>query len=117
RYRTTYQDLSVPVDGFSMQVRRTYDNTDKNQGDFGVGWRLELADIRVISNRVLGAGGWTVHSVSCGFFFCWSATNPSARYVTVTYADGRSEIFDFTPGLGRSVFVNVAAAVTPRPGT
>jgi hypothetical protein len=28
RYVTTYQDLNVPVNGFQMQVRRSYDSID-----------------------------------------------------------------------------------------
>ena len=59
RYVTTYQDLNVPVNGFQMQVRRTYDSIDKRVGDFGVGWKVELVNFRTSTNRALGAGGWT----------------------------------------------------------
>jgi RHS repeat-associated protein len=120
RYVTTYQDLSVPVNGFQMQVRRTYDSIDKSVGDFGVGWHVSVSNFRTTSNRQLGAGGWTEYASRC-FILCDYAFKTSvAHYVTVTFPDGHQEVFDFTP-TGPSLtlfdFAQATTAFTARPGT
>jgi uncharacterized repeat protein (TIGR01451 family) len=64
RYVSTYQDLSLPVNGLPVAVQRIYDSYDTAAGDFGVGWRLGLSDFTVSANRELGAGGWTEYATS-----------------------------------------------------
>jgi RHS repeat-associated protein/uncharacterized repeat protein (TIGR01451 family) len=117
RYVVSYQDLSVAVAGVPMQVRRTYDSFDKAKGDFGVGWRLELANLRVSVNRPLGLSGWTRQAINCGFIFCqlrYSSTVP--HFATVTWPDGHQEIFDFQPQDGSTFFAPLTAAgFKPRP--
>ena len=118
RYVTTYQDLSVPVNGFQMEVRRTYDSIDKHVGDFGVGWHVDLVNFRTTTNRQLGAGGWTQYNTLCGLGLCLTAFKTSApHFVTVVFPDGHSELFDFTPTGGSNVFLGGGAAFTARPGT
>ncbi|HEV2218112.1 MAG TPA: RHS repeat-associated core domain-containing protein [Candidatus Dormibacteraeota bacterium] len=105
RYTTSFQDLAVPVDGFTMQVQRSYDSTDASSGDFGVGWRLSVANFRVSSNHTLGAGGWTQFNSSCVFGLCFTAFKNSApRLVTVVFPNGHSEVFDFSPTGGTNLF-------------
>jgi RHS repeat-associated protein len=119
RYTTTYQDLVVPVNGFQMAVRRVYDSIDRQSGDFGVGWHLELSNFRVSANRELGAGGWSEYPTSCIFGLCfWAFKTSSPHYVTVTWPGGRQEVFDFTPSGGAAVFYSEgSAAFTARAGT
>jgi RHS repeat-associated protein len=118
RYITTYQDLSVPVNGFQMEVRRVYDSIDKHTGDFGVGWHVDLANFRVSTNRQLGAGGWSQYNSFCGVGLCLTAFKTSApHFVMVVFPDGHSEIFDFTPTGGTNIFLGGGAAFTARPGT
>jgi RHS repeat-associated protein len=115
RYTTTYQDLSVPVGGFQMEVRRTYDSIDKSAGDFGVGWKVNIANFRVASNRILGAGGWTQYNSSCTLGLCFTAFKNSAqRFVTVTFPDQHTEVFDFTPGGGTNIFWSCTPHFTAR---
>jgi len=118
RYVTSYQDLSVPVDGFQMQVQRTYDSIDKGAGDFGIGWHVDLVNFRVSANRQLGAGGWTEYPTSCIFGLCFYAFKASApHYVTVTFPNQHQEIFDFTPKGGAGLlYWQGSAAFTARPG-
>jgi RHS repeat-associated protein len=117
RYTTTYQDLSVPVNGFQMQVRRVYDSIDKRVGDFGVGWHVEVSSLHVSTNRALGAGGWSQYYTVC-FFICHTGYKTSVpHYVTVTFPDNHQEVFDFTPGGGESLFNTATPAFTARPGT
>jgi RHS repeat-associated protein len=118
RYVTTYQDLSVPVNGFQMEVRRVYDSIDKHTGDFGVGWHVDLANFRVSTNRQLGAGGWTQYNSFCFIGLCLTAFKTSApHFVTVEFPDGHSDVFDFTPTGGTNVFLGGGAAFTARQGT
>jgi RHS repeat-associated protein/uncharacterized repeat protein (TIGR01451 family) len=119
RYITTYQDLAVGVAGLPMQVLRKYDSFDKSVGDFGVGWTLELANFRVMTNGPLGQGGWRMFGCGPGFIFvplCFESSRP--HYVTVTWPDGRVEMFDLTPAKG-STFLSglTSAAFTAKPRT
>ncbi len=119
RYRVTYQDLAVPVGGIPIGVQRTYDTLDRNQrGDFGHGWTLDVADFKAQANRPLGEGGWERYACGSGFIFvplCYRTTRP--HYVTVTWPDGRTETFDFTPrGLNTFFPIGAIPAYTPRPG-
>lgn len=105
RYITRFTDMSVPVSGLQMQVNRTYDSTDMSNGDFGVGWRVGLANFRVSSNRLLGGGGWTMYNKSCTLGLCFTAyRNTGRRFVTVVFPDQHTEIFDFVPGGGSNLF-------------
>ena len=116
RYTTTYQDLAVPVGGFQMEVRRTYDSIDPSNGDFGVGWRMSVSNFRTAPNRVLGAAGWVQYNKSCTLGLCFTAFKNSApRFVTVTFPDQHAETFDFTPTGGTNLFWECAPAFTARP--
>lgn len=117
RYVADYQDLSIPVTGFTLAVQRHYDSIDTRSGDFGVGWSLALSSVRVQANRDLGAGGWS-GDFSCHFGSCNETYGTSAAHtVTVTYPDGHQDIFDFTPkGLAGEQDL-ATAAFTPRAGT
>jgi RHS repeat-associated protein len=115
RYTTTVSDLSVPVDGFQMQVLRTYDSIDSSIGDFGVGWRVDLTNFRVSSNHTLGAGGWTQYNKSCVLGLCFTAfKNAAPRYVIVVFPDQHTEIFDFTPQGGTNIFWSCTPQFTAR---
>ena len=119
RYVTTFQDLSIPVNGFQMEVRRTYDSIDKRVGDFGFSWHVELANFRVSANRQLGAGGWSEYPTQCIFGLCFYTFKTSAPHlVTVTFPDQHQEIFDFTPQGGAGIlYWQGNAAFTARAGT
>jgi len=119
RFTTTYQDLSVPVNGFQMQVRRSYDSYDKRTGDFGVGWRVSVGNFRTSANRQLGAGGWTEYPTSCIIGLCWwSFRTSTPHFVTVTWPDQHQEFFDFTPSGGAALFYfQGTSGFTARAGT
>ena len=106
RYVTTYNDLSVPVAGISMNVRRSYDSYDTGSGDFGPGWHVGVSNMTVRVNHTLGDGGWSLYPQAMLFF--GSATTPTPallpHYVTVTYPAGtpRSSTSPRHGGAGRS---------------
>ncbi len=119
RYVTTYDDLSVPLNGTEVAVQRTYDSTDKSVGDFGVGWRLGLSDFKVSTNGPLGAGGWSAAPSECSLFGCTYAFHSSVPHtVTVTEPGGQEEVFNYTPsgGFGPFFFLGTSA-FTPQSGT
>jgi RHS repeat-associated protein/uncharacterized repeat protein (TIGR01451 family) len=119
RYKTTYQDLAVGVAGLPMQVLRTYDSFDKSVGDFGVGWNVELANFHVATNGPLGAGGWRMFQCGGGLIFVPLCFDSSRKhYVTVTWPDGRVEMFDLTPAKGSTFLSGLTSAeFTARPRT
>jgi RHS repeat-associated protein/uncharacterized repeat protein (TIGR01451 family) len=115
RFVASFQDMVVPVDGLQMEVARTYDSIDKSPGDFGVGWKVRVSNFRVAPNRVLGAGGWTQYNSACSFGLCFTAfKNSAARFVTVTFPDQHTEVFDFTPQGGTNVFWGCTPVFTAR---
>ena len=86
-----FQDLSVALGGLPMQIVRRYDSRDKTTGDFGVGWQLELKNIRLQKNRHLGLD-WEETSTGGDFpTYCLDPRKP--RLVTVTFPDGRVDRF------------------------
>jgi len=94
-FSLSFNDLTVPVAGIPIQIIRSYDSRDKGQGDFGVGWRLSLANIRVQKSRNLGLN-WQETQIMSGFLpqYCLFATDN--KTVTVTFPDGR--VFTFQTG-------------------
>jgi RHS repeat-associated protein len=123
RYEVTYKDADVAVGGIPIQVLRTYDSFDKTKGDFGVGWRLGVANFQLYTNGALGQGGWSQYTRSCfmaglGGGLCqlgWKTTR--AHFVTVVWPDGHTETFDLTPTDASNLFWFGGAAFTGRPGT
>ncbi len=122
RYQVTYKDADVAVGGIPISVLRTYDSFDKSNGDFGIGWRLSVANFRVYSNAALGQSGWSQYATNCiaaglGGGLCtmaWQTARP--HYVTVVWPDGHTETFDFTPSGGSNLFWFGQAAFTGRSG-
>src|SRR5262249_48826577 len=53
-FPVSFVDLEVPVAGLPIRVTRTYDSRDKGQGDFGIGWRLDLSSLRLAPNANAG---------------------------------------------------------------
>lgn len=119
RYVTSYTDLTVPLGGIEVAVQRTYDSTNKNVGDFGVGWQLGLSDFKVSTNGPLGAGGWSAAPKECTLFGCTYAFHSSLPHtVTITEPSGAEEVFDLTPsGSFGPLFFIGSSAYTPKPGT
>lgn len=90
-FTLAFNDLTIPVAGIPIQVTRTYDSRDKRVGDFGVGWTLDLRNIRLQKNRHLGRA-WDQTSTGGQLpSYCIGTTKP--RIVTITFPDGRVQKF------------------------
>jgi RHS repeat-associated protein len=92
-FSVSFVDLDVPVAGLPIRVTRTYDSRDKGKGDFGIGWRLDLSNIRLAEKEVTGLA--FEGTVSSGSFpsYCLQPSRP--QVVTVTTPDG--EVYEFQP--------------------
>ncbi len=91
-FTLSFNDLTIPVAGIPIQVIRTYDSRDKSVGDFGIGWRLSLSNVRLKKTHAPGLG-WNATQQSSNFIpqYCLQVPNPA--FVTVVFPDGRTYRF------------------------
>ncbi len=88
-FSLAFEDLKVPVAGIPISVTRTYDTRDARVGDFGPGWRLAVANVRVQKNRNLGAGWWQTPQSGDGIQF-YDVLPLNERIVTIAMPDGET---------------------------
>lgn len=88
-FTLTYSDLEVPLSGLPIQILRTYDSRDKRQGDFGVGWTLDIRQGSYKNNRQPGEG-WQFAS---GFLPCQFIQESLGHVTTIRLSD--REIYRF----------------------
>jgi RHS repeat-associated protein len=93
-FRISFVDLEVPLAGLPIRVVRTYDSRDKRKGDFGVGWRIELTDLKLSRNVPAGLD-WTL-TKSGGFLPNYCVEPSRSHLVTVTFPDGK--VYEFEAG-------------------
>lgn len=114
-FSVTFTDLAIPLAGIPLAIDRVYDSRDKRSGDFGFGWRLELQQLRVRANRVLGTG-WTTQQSG----FNVQLVPLDVHKVSVTLPSGKVEEFDLQLSPTQAPFSLDATQVVgfqPRPGT
>jgi hypothetical protein len=71
-FTVSYNDLTIPFAGMPITITRTYDSRLKTGGDFGVGWTLGIANIRLQRSGLVGENwfeafdgfNWTLNSDS-----------------------------------------------------
>ena len=93
-FTVSFTDLNLPVAGIPVTVTRTYDSRDKSSRDFGVGWSIDIQNVKTEENQNPGEG-WSQTS-SGGDFPTYCVGSEGERYVAVTLPDGRVEEFDMT---------------------
>ncbi len=95
-FTISFNDLSVPMPGFPVQIVRTYDSRDLRAGEFSFGWRLGLANIRLQKSRNFSSF-WeeTVDTTSLIPQYC--AFSDNHKFVTITFPDGK--VYKFEAGL------------------
>ena len=117
-FSLSFVDLSIPVAGLPVTVVRTYDSRDRDRGDFGVGWRLEVHTLKIRDNGTQGTG-WRV-AQSGGAFATYFLQPSRAHKVSLRLPGGIVEEFDFTPTPSSQALVPLrflSPAYTARPGT
>jgi RHS repeat-associated protein len=117
-FSLSFGDLNVPVGGLPIAVTRAYDSRDKRVGDFGVGWTLGLRNVRIEKSGILG-DGWE-QTRSGGFLPTYCLRPTKARFVTITFPDGKVHTFQTVTSPQCSTLVPVQSATVgfvPLPGT
>ncbi|HVG10277.1 MAG TPA: RHS repeat-associated core domain-containing protein [Thermoanaerobaculia bacterium] len=94
-FALAYQDLEVYASGLPIQILRTYDSRDRRQGDFGIGWRLELRQGSYRNNRKPGEG-W---QFAQGFLPCEHILETRGHITTIRLSD--REVYRFKLALER----------------
>lgn len=123
-FTVAFQDLSVPMACLPITVTRVYDSRDKQKGDFGVGWRLDVKTLRLRESHQMGTG-WHVDLFDVPGPFgipipTYFLVADSTHKVSLTLPDGHVEEFDLTPSPSQQALAeitNVTVNYTPRPGT
>jgi RHS repeat-associated protein len=100
-FTMSFNDLAVPMPGLPIQIVRTYDSraaTAGVQGDFGIGWTMDIKNVRLQKNRPLGRN-WeeTTTGDAFGLSLVYHLDPILQRIVTVTFPDGKVEKFLFQP--------------------
>ena len=91
-FTLAFEDLKVPLAGVPITVTRTYDSRDARVGDFGPGWHLAVANIRVQKNRNLGTNWFqTLQAGSSAQYYYVEPIRE--RLVTVAMPDGETHRF------------------------
>ena len=91
QFAFSFNDLTVPVAGIPITITRSYDSRDKRVGDFGVGWNLELQNIRLQKSRHLGRA-WTQTSTG-GDFPVYAFQQNKPRVISITFPNGKVHKF------------------------
>lgn len=115
-FTITFQDLQIPLSGIPITINRTYDSRDKGQGDFGIGWRLDIQTLRLRPNREQGSG-WIVRHPSG---LSYTLEPVGEHKISLTLPDGKVEEFDMVVNPSSSgvvPFSTVTASYIPRAGT
>ncbi len=88
-FTLSFVDLAVPVSGLDIEVIRTYDSRDKRQGDFGVGWSLDIRQGSYRNNRPPG-DGWQLQT---GLLPCDTVVESQSHLTVVRLSD--REVYRF----------------------
>ena len=92
-FTVSFLDLELPLAGLPIRVMRTYDSRDKRRGDFGVGWRVDVSNLRVVESGTPGLG-W--QGTKTGIILPTYCIEPAkAQIVSITFPD--NSVFEFEP--------------------
>ena len=47
KFTLAFEDLTIPVSGLPITISRIYNSYDKSKGAFGIGWSLNLSDVKL----------------------------------------------------------------------
>ena len=94
-FTISFRDKVIPIGNFPLTVSRSYDSRDKTQGDFGIGWKLKLADAKLEEKAIIGAD-WQ-QSASGGWFPTYSVMPTKSHTVTITFGDEKKLEFQPQP--------------------
>ncbi|HKP95220.1 MAG TPA: DUF6531 domain-containing protein [Fibrobacteria bacterium] len=108
-FSLSFKDLSIQLPGLNLEVLRTYSSQDKQEGDFGFGWKLDMKSVTLTENNVAGEG-WTI-SRSGGPFTSWKILPTKPHTVSVRLPGQRDQVFDIVPTFDQALFSPVMGTV------
>ncbi|MCP3994433.1 MAG: RHS repeat protein, partial [bacterium] len=105
-FTLSFVDLAIPLSGLDIEIIRTYDSRDKRQGDFGVGWTLDIRQGSYRNNRRTGDGWQIVASDPPVPFPCAGSVETQSHLTVIRLSDQevyrfRPRVVDTIPGVGR----------------
>ena len=93
-----FNDLTINLTGLPIVISRNYDSRNKSKGEFGVGWTLDICDIKITQSCVMGKGWQQDEQIpeNAGPFASKSYHLYPLfdHYIVVSYPDGRTDEFD-----------------------
>lgn len=92
-----FVDMAVPVAGVPVNVVRRYDSRDKNVGDFGVGWTLNISQGSYINNRKPGDGWVIVPPIGVPRTPCSVSEETKSHVTEIRLSE--EEVYRFKPNL------------------
>ncbi len=94
-FTLSFTDMTVPVAGIPIEIVRTYDSRETHTNDFGVGWSLDIRNVRVQKNRAFAPNWRSEGGDALGNNYFLDPVRP--RIVTLTFPDGRVQKFEARP--------------------
>jgi RHS repeat-associated protein len=87
-FTMSFTDLQIPVSGLPIKLTRSYDSRNGLMGDFGIGWSIDIASVRLQKNMALGEN-WQGNQ--SGFTYCLRDNGP--HLLTITFPSGEVHRF------------------------
>lgn len=94
-FTVSFNDMTVPMPGMSIQIVRTYDSRNRAPGDFGYGWTLDIQNVRTAENRIMGTQWQGTTTGGLLPNYCIQPVKP--HIVTITLPDNTT--YRFQPSL------------------
>jgi RHS repeat-associated protein len=115
QFTLSFSDLKIPVAGIPIEIVRTYDSRNNATNDFGLGWSLDVRNVRLQKTRNLGVNWQSTPSSG------WYSLDPvKPRQVTITLSDNKVYHFEsaLTPAQQWGYPIeSVRMTFTNQPGT
>ena len=102
-FTVSFVDLAVPLAGLDLDVVRTYDSRDKEVGDFGIGWTLDIRQGSYRNNRPPGDGWQILNPGGLLGLPCTQTKETKSHLTTVRLSD--REVYRFRLTLNRAAVI------------
>ena len=92
-FSLSFSDMSIPLPGMNLTAIRSYDSRDKTDGDFGIGWHLDLHSMQLTESCIPGTL-WNIDFINNDPIYGYSISSGNLHTVTITIPGGRTQVFD-----------------------
>jgi YD repeat-containing protein len=116
-FTVSYNDLTIPFAGMPITITRTYDSRLKSGGDFGIGWTLGIANIRLQRSGAVG-DNWC--EVTDWMNYTVQPDEGAPHLITITLPDDTVYAFQAQLAQPTQMGENITQGTlvyTPLPGT